>query len=54
MGEPQRVAEFVHARQVDDAVSQQCVGSGASRNVLTERIDVRAYEDGRSLLSPRP
>src|SRR5580704_4158989 len=47
---PQGVAEFVQTRHIDDAVAQQRVSPGATRNVRTERIDVRAYEDGRSLL----
>jgi hypothetical protein len=47
--EPQRVAEFVYTRQVDDTLAKKCVSSGASRNVFTQRIYVRADKDGRSL-----
>src|ERR1700680_2983645 len=50
MRESQRVAEFVHARQVDNAVAQQGVSPGTSREGQTQRIYVRTNEDCRSWL----
>lgn len=48
MRETERVAELVQTRQIDDAVTEENVCSGAPRNILPPRFHVGLYEGGRS------
>src|SRR5579862_4431481 len=49
--ETQSVAEFVQAREIDDAFTQQGISTGAHCDFGTERIHVRPNENGRALFA---
>ena len=48
--EPQGVAEFVQAGQINDGVSEQIVCPCFSRDIRAERLHIRAYENGGTAL----